>query len=281
MVEIRKIPKNEGTKGRGTLDSLQTDKGLTLEPKRRRGRPPGKGIGPSRAKNPGKAAVRKTKKGIPLEEQDLLKFAKSVEEKAEEALTAQVLKGNHPLSFSHLERFQMRAMAEEGYSKVDIASRFSTTIPLVSQVLRLKENMSKVREGQLMGHFFEFSKLLEDIVQGMDKGKIDRASFSQLSLAMGITFDKLLAVRKALDGDAPEVHQHELAIGTFQDREDLKNHVKGQLERLRESGKLGDLIPVEAQVLPIGGGGTPTSQKESSPPSDPDQLQLFQSKEPE
>jgi hypothetical protein len=171
-------------------------------------------------------------------------------------------------------------MSEEGYSKVDIAQRFHTSIPLVSQVLTLKERLSKAREAELSGHFFEFSRLVGDIVKGMDSGKIDRASFSQLSLAMGITFDKMLAVKKALDGDAPDIHQHELFVGGYQDRKDLKERVKSQLERLRDHGKLGDLIPVEAQVLPSGKVGTPTEHDGSSP-TDPDQVEMFTSKEPQ
>jgi len=279
MVVVRKIPKNQGTAGRGTLGShpetIQQE--LKGKPTRKGSRRP---QGPSRAKNKGLAAVRKTKKGLPLKEKDLQKLADRVEDQVEEALTAEVLKGSHPLSFSVLERFQMRSMHEEGYSKVDIAQRFGTSIPLVAKVLALKERLSKAREEQLSAHFFEFSSLLENIVKGMDSGKIDRASFSQLSLAMGITFDKMLAVRKALDGDAPDVHQHELFVGGYQDRQDLKERVKSQLERLRDHGKLGDLIPVEAQVLPVGKVGTPNEQ-DGSPPSDPDQLEMFTSKEPE
>src|SRR3990172_4139510 len=191
MARPRRIPPNEGSKGRGTwgahplapfLDEDPSIKGKQ-RPRGERGRVTRK-------------ILKQAKPG------DIDNLAVAMERQAEEELTRQVIRGEHALSFTLMERFQMRQLVEDGLSKLEIAQRFSTSIPVVSKILSMKENLSKARKEEIARQFFAFSAMLSQILQGMSPEKIERAGFSQLSLAMGITFDKLLAARKALDGDA-------------------------------------------------------------------------------
>lgn len=266
MVKIRKLPPNQGTKGRGTLGTHPTTVAKGLETTKGRRRP---------RKVVEKRRLRKNvAKVIEASPQMFLDMKNVLTDEVEQKVLEQALRGEHVLSFSPFERFQMRQMAEADCSQVEIAQRFNTSLAVVGKVLRMKEKLSKAREEELARHFFAFSKLLDDVLAGMSVDKISRASFSQLSLAMGIGFDKMLAARKALDGDAPDKHQHEILVGNYAERQDLLQSVREKLVHLREES----LLPVESTVVSE---VRPTLSGVEGKSASETQLELFTQKEPE
>lgn len=279
MVLYKKLPKNEGSVGVGTLGAHPTTEITGDEVKPKRGRKPHTRAGIRRQAASQKAS-KLLKKVRALENPDFVavdNFGEHVRKKTEKDLIEASLRGEHPLAFSAMERFQIRALSDTGVEKHQLAKRFGTSLGVISRILSMKETLPKAREEAISQQFFAFSKLLNEVMAGMTPEKIKGASMSQLILAAGISFDKVLGARKALDGDAPDKHQYEIVHGTYADRQTLIAEVRDKISRMQDEGLLpAQVIPVEGEVVESQERALEASSPTATPPP---QLEMFENPE--
>jgi len=190
----------------------------------------------------------------------------------EELLEKQILEGDHPLAVDPLTRLTVREWFQDGASVVEIAKQTGLSLTLTKRVLAMKEKLlsKREREDYLARKFLEAAELFSRITSHMTDEKMDRASFSQLTLGMGISMDKMLMIRKSLDGDAPT--QVEMALNVTHDRKELRERIQSLLD---QNPRLRALMNAEvAEGVEV----TTTGETVPSPKPLP-QLQLFEDQE--
>ena len=173
---------------------------------------------------------------------------------AEGHLEQQILRGDHPLALDPLKRLEIREWWKEGIPVHEIASQTGTSITLVKRVIAMKEKLlsKHEREELLARKFLEASTLVSRILAAVTDEKLERSSFSQLALGMGISMDKMLMIRKSIDGDAPE--QVEMGIHLTRDPAELREriqHLFDQNPRLRALVQAEEVKVIEEKTVNV------------------------------
>jgi len=220
----------------------------------------------------------------------LLTIEKNMREDIEEKLLEEIEKKRHPLSFDQLTRFSIREDFKKGISVVELAKEYSTTIKVIKDVIRMKEDIGKGREAELTKQFFRISRLLEGVYGKIDDAKMKKSSFLQLATGLGILADKLLLIRKGLDGDAAK-RVEVTSLPSFGEREHLIEALKQKMDMLKPIVHPVEEIDHEVIDVEYAPGRKKRygdkklltevrRDRENIKSSPGEQLQLFESKEP-
>lgn len=148
----------------------------------------------------------------------------------------------HPLSLDILTRFEIREKFHQGISAVKLAREYKTSVSVVRGVLHMAENLPTSREEELTRQFLRMSSVMRDILRDVPQTKIRNASLHAQIASAAVLSDKILAIRRSLDGEAAK--RVELAaLPSFHDRESMIEAIKQKMEYLRP------VLEVEAHVV--------------------------------
>jgi hypothetical protein len=143
-----------------------------------------------------------------------------------EELADEIRNMKHPLAFDLLTRFEIKEKYQQGEKLSMLAKEYGTSVRVVKEIIKLREDLPKGRQEEVAKQFFKLS------------------SFAQQMLGVGVLSDKVMAIRRALDGDAAK--RVEVNVPSFADKEQMVEALRQKLDTLKP---ILEARVVEAEVV--------------------------------
>jgi hypothetical protein len=166
-------------------------------------------------------------------------------QRGREELADEIRAMKHPLAYDLLTRFEIKEKYQQGEKLSMLAKEYGTSVRVVKEIIKLREDLPKGRQEEVAKQFFKLSRLLDDVLQLVaDPRKVTNASFAQQMLGVGVLSDKVMAIRRALDGDAAK--RVEVNVPSFADKEQMVEALRQKLDTLKP---ILEARVVEAEVV--------------------------------
>lgn len=159
----------------------------------------------------------------------------------------------HPFAFDILTRFEIKHQLSQGIAHHRVAKQYGTSVSVIREIEKMDDMIPKKREEEVIRQFYSMSGVLAQILESVNEEEITQASLGLKLKGVSLLSDKVMAIRKGLDGEAPkkvQVESHHESLLKFGGREGVIEAIKQTMSRLRPFMEAEIIEEEEVKVLP-------------------------------